>query len=91
MGSSFEHLNMLKLIDFKLYTFYHGRIQRGGGRASRPRPPEKSQNIGFLSNTGPDPLKKTMPAFNVVLSLARQRADGGPLLVLFGSSLPLYL
>ena len=30
--------------------------------------PEKSQNIGFLSNTGQDPLKNhkaTKPAFNV--------------------------
>ena len=35
---------------------------RGGG------PPEKSQNIGFLSNTGQNPLKNhkaTKPAFNV--------------------------
>ena len=36
--------------------------QEGGGQG------EKSQNIGFLCNTGPDPLKnhKTItPAFNV--------------------------
>ena len=34
---------------------------RGRDRRSRPPPPPppgKSQNIGFLSNTGPDPLKK---------------------------------
>ena len=34
------------------------------------------KNIGFLSNTGPDPLKNhkaTRPAFNVGLSSARQR------------------
>ena len=40
-----------------------------------PHPPEKSQNIGFLSNTGPDPLKNhkaTKPAFNVGPSSARQ-------------------
>ena len=30
---------------------------RGGDRGSGPPPPGKSQNIGFLSNTGPDPLK----------------------------------
>ena len=39
-------------------------------------PPEKSQNKGFLSNTGPDPLKNqkaTKPAFNVGPSSARQR------------------
>ena len=29
-----------------------------GGRTGGPTPPpEKSQNIGFSSNTGPDPLK----------------------------------
>ena len=38
----------------------NGRIQRGGGGGKGgPDPPEKSQNIGFLSNTGPDPLKIT--------------------------------
>ena len=65
----------------------------GGGRGSRPPPPhEKSQNIGFLSITGPNPLKKhkaTKPAFTVWPSSARQRnailmafrwrADDGPL------------
>ena len=33
-----------------------------------PPPPENHKNIGFLSNTGPDPLenhKATKPAFNV--------------------------
>ena len=49
---------------------------RGGGGTGGLDPPEKSQNIGFLSNTGPDPLKNhkaTMPAFNVGPSSARQR------------------
>ena len=36
-----------------------------------PPPPEKSQKLGFLSNTGPD--KGTKPEFNVGLSSARQR------------------
>ena len=71
------------------------RIQRGD---RGPDPPEKSQNIGFLSNTGPDPLKNhkaTKPEFNVGSS-ARQRnviympfrwrADDGPILVVFGST-----
>ena len=55
---------------------YHGRIQRGGGAAGGPDPPEKSQNIGFPCNTGPDPLKNhkaTKPAFNVGPSSARQQ------------------
>ena len=37
-----------------------------GGPDTAPPTPEKSQNIGFLSNTGPDPLKNhkaTKPAF----------------------------
>ena len=46
--------------------------------SGHPLPPEKSQtlNIGFLSNTGPGPLKihkATKPAFNVGPSSARQR------------------
>ena len=56
----------------------------------------------FSSNTGTDPLKNhkvTKPALNVGPSLVRQRnaismafrwrADVGPLMVVFGSSLPL--
>ena len=38
-----------------------------------PDPPENHKNIGFLINTGPDPLKNyraTKPAFNIGLSLA---------------------
>ena len=59
------------------------------------------KNIGFLSNSGPDPLKNyeaTEPAFNVGPSSARQRnavliafgwrADDDPLIVVFGSSHP---
>ena len=37
----------------------------GGGAEVRTPPPRKSQNMGFLSNTGPDPLKNhkaTKPA-----------------------------
>ena len=58
-------------------------------------PLEKSQNIGFSSNTCPDPLKiaAAKPAFNVGHSLAlmafRWRADDGPLKVGLGSSLSL--
>ena len=69
-----------------------------GGPGSTP-PPEKLQNIGFLSKSGPDPLKNyqaTDPAFNVGSSSARQRnailmvfcwwADDGPLIVVLRSS-----
>ena len=54
-------------------TGTHARIQRGGGRGSGP-PWKITQNIGFLSNTGPDPLKNhkaTKPEFNVGSSSAR--------------------
>ena len=50
--------------------------RRGTGGPDPPPPPEKSQNIGFLSNTGPDPLKNhkaTKTAFNVGPSSASQR------------------
>ena len=73
-----------------------------GDRGPRPPSPlEKSQNIGFLSNIGPDLLKNhkaTKPDFNVRPPSARQRnaismalhwrAYDGPLIVLFGLSLP---
>ena len=49
----------------------------GGDRGSRPPfPPEKSQKIGFLSNSGLDPLKNHKaiePAFNVGPSSAHQQ------------------
>ena len=51
----------------------HARVQRA--------PLEKNKALGFLSNTGPDPLgnhKATRPAFNVGPSSARQRDDDGP-------------
>ena len=55
----------------------HVRIQKGGGAGGRtPTPLKYHKNIGFLSNTGPDPLKNnkaTKPAFNVVPPSARQR------------------
>ena len=67
--------------------------ERGGGGGGAPDPPWKNtQNIGFLSNTGSDPINintATKPAFSVGPSSVRQRnaiemafrwrADGGPL------------
>ena len=63
-------------------------------------PFEKSQNIGFSSNTCPDPLKNRsceasiqcwafigMPAKRHLIAF-RRRADDGPLKVGLGSSLP---
>ena len=48
---------------------------RGGDRGSGP-PLKNHKNIGFLSNTDPDPLKNhkaTKPKFNVGQSSACQR------------------
>ena len=50
------------------------RGSRWGGTGV-PDPPENAQNIGFLSNTGPNPLnnhKATKLAFNVGPSLTHQ-------------------
>ena len=71
-----------------------------GGQGVRT-PLKNHKNIGFLSNTGPDPLKNhkaTKPVFNVGPPSAHQRntiemafrwqANDGPLIVVFGSSLP---
>ena len=52
----------------------HAQIQGTG--VPDPPPPEKYKIIGFLNNTGPDPLanhKATKPAFNVGPSSARQQ------------------
>ena len=72
---------------------------RGGNQGFGPLPPplKNHNNIGFLSNSGPDPLKNyeaTEPAFNVGLSSAPQpnailmafcwRADDGLFIVVFG-------
>ena len=61
-------------VHFKLFPLTHGRVKIV--RTTLLPPLKKSQNIGFLSNTGPDPLKNhkaTKPAFTVRPSLARQR------------------
>ena len=78
-----------------LLSSLHARIQRVGG-PDPPPPPEKSQNIGLLSNAGLDPLKITKPSSQHSLlghhRLASEtfpwRADDGLSIVVFGSSLP---
>ena len=75
------------------------RSRGGGDLLSGPTSLKYHKNIGFLSNSGPDPLKNyeaTEPAFNVGPSSVRQRnailmafrwwAVDGPLTVVFGSS-----
>ena len=55
---------LVRLLIFVCWS--HARIQRGGGTGGPDPPPLKyHKNIGFLSNTGPDPLtnpKATKPA-----------------------------
>ena len=71
----------------------------GGGRGVRT-PLKNYKNTEFLCNTDPDPLKNykaTKPAFNVGPSSVRQRnaisvafrcrADDGPFIAVFGSSI----
>ena len=53
----------------------HGWIQ-SGGRGVEPHPPEQLKTLGYLSNTGLDPLKNhkaTKPVSNVGLSSACQQ------------------
>ena len=80
-----------------IYACMYGSRGEAGGLF-----PLKSHKIvGFLSNTGPDPLKNheaTKSAFNVWPSSARQRnaismafrwrSDGGPFIAVFGSPIP---
>ena len=78
----------------------HAWIQREGKGVRNPPPlpsPRNHKNIGFLSNTGLDPLKNhkaTKQAFNVGSSSARQRNtfrwwdDDDSLKVVFGSYIP---
>ena len=77
MDTHWKCLNEMLLMSS---TKVHVWIQRGGGQGvPYPPPPQKKKNhknIGFLGNSGPDPLKNhkaTEPAFNVGQSLARQQ------------------
>ena len=56
--------------------YFHVGIQKREVGTGGSDPLKITKNIGFLSNTGPNPLKKyktTKPAFNVGPSSARQR------------------
>ena len=58
---------MTKLSIARVYFLVHARPEEGTG-GPYPHPLENYENIGFLSNAGPDPLEKhkaTKPAFNV--------------------------
>ena len=63
-----------------------GGSRRGQGSGPPPPPPLKNhENIGFLCNSGPDPLKihkATKPAFNEGPSF-KWRFAGGPTMARF--------
>ena len=65
-------------------------ILMGEERVGCPLKNQK-KHIGFLSKTGPDPLKNhktTKPAFKIGPLAFRWRAEDGPLILVFRSSLP---
>ena len=52
---------------------------RGGNRGSRLHPPENHKNIGFLSNTGADPLKNyqsSIQCWAIVGTPAKRHLNG---------------
>ena len=56
-----------------LVDMIHERIQRGGGAGGPDPPPEKSQNIGFLSNSGPDPLNIIIQRWVIISTPAKRQ------------------
>ena len=52
----FKDNSYVRYGDFVLFVIPHARIKRGGGQGV-PTPLENHKNIGFFSNTVPDPLK----------------------------------
>ena len=83
--------DLFSRLDTITYVQTGSRADPDGGQGVRtplPPPPKNHKNIGFLSNTGPDPLKihkAAKPAFNAGTSLARQRwrFAGGPMVTRF--------
>ena len=59
----------------------------GDSGSGPPPPPEKSQNIGFICNTGQDPLKNQCIQCWAVVGTPG-RANDGPFIAVFESSIP---
>ena len=85
------HFRLLLIIEANHDQSHSKHITRvdpeGRGGQGVWNPSKNHKNIGFLSNTGQDPLKNhkaTKPAFNV----GQSSADDGPFIVVFGSSIP---
>ena len=80
--NSHVQIQMVKMVQVQMLIWFsrilkeinHALIKRDEGEGPDP-PPEKLQNIWFLINTGPDPLKNhkaKKPAINVGPPLARE-------------------
>ena len=88
----FLHHNQQRLANHKGFffsSFFHVQIQIGGTGVQTPPPPlENYKSIGFLSNTGPDPLNITkLPIHSQCWAIIGPPADG-PLIVVFVSFPP---
>ena len=84
-----SYLNTMNGFKHSLYTILQSLHMRGsrGGQGVRTPHPEKSQAIGFLSKTGPDSMKNhKLPSQHSML--IRRWVVDGPILVVFGYSLP---
>ena len=55
----------------------------GGQGVRTPPPPEQLQNIGFLSNTGPDPLKNHKAQCLATITSFKWRFAGGAMMARF--------
>ena len=99
IGVSKRSSRYFKVIFSFFSLFINTLCMRGSrGGAGGPDPTENHKNVGFLRNTGPNPLKITKPAFNIGPSLASQRnaismafcchTNDGQLIVVFSSYLP---
>ena len=49
----------MTLVDKEVFIVFYYKVLMLRSRGGVPPPPEKSENIGFSCNTGPDPLKKS--------------------------------
>ena len=89
------------LVEFYVYTSnalannvtwcHMGGSRRGRGSGPTPLTLNNHKNIGFLSNTGPNPLKSqsyeaSTQYWAIIGPPAKRRVDDDPLLVLLGSS-----
>ena len=82
LGARFsQHAAQLLADCTTIFTFIlvtHGRIQRGGHGVRNPPPLKNHKNIGFLSNTGPVPLKNqaSIQCWSIISPPAKHHLNG---------------